>query len=376
MTFSLSVLKRFNRALCAGSGILLTAAVISACSGERDSLSQANGERDSTPERRVQLNGSGASFPFPIYSKWFKDFSNAENGIRVDYRVKGSGAGIQDFVNGAVDFAASDAAMSDDEIAKVKQGVVLLPMTAGEIVLAYNLEGIESLKLPRDIYPEIFLGKIDRWNHPKIAAANPGVELPNRTITVVTRSDSSGTTYVFTGHLSAINSNFKSAVGHAMTPNWPSRANFVKAPKNDGVAAQIKQTPGAIGYIEYGFAKLTNLQVALLENQSGNFTPPGPEAGTAALARAEFPTNPLPGSEVPNLIAWVSDPTGDNAYPIVSFTWLLVHTGQEGEKAAALQKLVNYMLSDEAQGQAYDLGYIPLPENVRKKVREAAEYIN
>jgi phosphate transport system substrate-binding protein len=139
----------------------------------------------------VRLNGSGASFPFPIYSKWFKDFSKANNNVRVDYQAEGSGAGIQDFTNQVVDFAGSDAAMSDKEIAKVRNGVVLLPVTAGEIVLTYNLKGVKELNLPRDVYPEIFMGKITKWNDPKIAAANPGAKLPNKTIKVVVRSDSS-----------------------------------------------------------------------------------------------------------------------------------------------------------------------------------------
>jgi phosphate transport system substrate-binding protein len=159
----------------------------------------------------LRLTGSGASFPFPLYSSWFKDFSKQTQGVTVDYQAKGSGAGIQDFINNTVDFAASDAAMSDEEIAKIKQGVVLLPMTAGEIVLSYNLEGVKELKLPREVYPDIFAGKITKWNDPKIAAANPGVKLPDQKITVVARSDSSGTTYVFTGHLSAISEAFKSS---------------------------------------------------------------------------------------------------------------------------------------------------------------------
>ncbi|HUM96070.1 MAG TPA: phosphate ABC transporter substrate-binding protein PstS, partial [Candidatus Competibacter sp.] len=175
----------------------------------------------------LRLTGSGASFPFPLYSSWFKDFSRQTQGVTVDYQAKGSGAGIQDFTNNTVDFAASDAAMSDEEIAKIKQGVVLLPMTAGEIVLSYNLDGVRELKLPRDVYPDIFAGKIAKWNDPKIAAANPGVKLPDQNITVVARSDSSGTTYVFTGHLSEINPAFKSSVGHGTTVQWPTA--FVKA---------------------------------------------------------------------------------------------------------------------------------------------------
>ena len=300
----------------------------------------------------VKLNGSGASFPFPIYAKWFKDFSKENDGIRVDYQAKGSGAGIQDLINGVVDFAASDAAMKDDEMAQVKQGVVLLPMTAGEVVLAFNLDGVDELKLPRDVYPEIFLGNITKWNDPKIAAANPGVDLPDEDITVVVRSDSSGTTYVFTGHLSYIDDAFKAAVGQAKAPNWPDSDRFIKAPKNDGVTAQIKQIPGSIGYIEYGYAKLTKQPTAMLENKSGKFVAPGPESGAAALASAEFPGGTLPNSDVPNLIAWVWDPAGEDAYPIATMTWLLLYKDQDDDKAAALRKLVEYCTSEEAQGQA------------------------
>jgi phosphate transport system substrate-binding protein len=323
----------------------------------------------------VKLNGSGASFPFPIYSKWFKDFSKANKDIRVDYQAKGSGAGIQDLINGVVDFAASDAAMNDDEMAQVEQGVVLLPMTAGEVVLAYNLKGVDELKLPRAVYPEIFLGKITKWNDPKIAEANPGVDLPDEDITVVVRSDSSGTTYVFTGHLSTISEAFKEEVGQAKAPNWPDSDKFIKAPKNDGITAQIKQIPGSIGYIEYGYAKLTNQPTAMLENAAGNFVAPGPESGAAALASAEFPEGTLPNSDVPNLIAWVWDPKGADAYPIATMTWLLLYKDQDDDKAAALRKLVEYCVSDEAQGQADGLGYIPLPAEVIAKVLDAVKFV-
>ena len=169
----------------------------------------------------TRLIGSGASFPFPIYSAWFKDFSKTA-GATVDYQAKGSGAGIQDFIKHTVDFAASDAAMTDEEIAQVEGGVVLLPMTAGEIVLAYNLPGSPTgLKLPRDVYPDIFLGKITKWNDPRIAAANPDVKLPDLPITVVRRSDSSGTTFVFTKHLSAISEDFKNGPGVGTSVQWP-----------------------------------------------------------------------------------------------------------------------------------------------------------
>ncbi len=334
-----------------------------------------------------KLHGSGASFPFPIYSAWFKQFSRDKKvkqeynstGARVDYQAKGSGAGIKDLQEGAVDFAGSDAAMDDEEMAvvKEKQGkdVVLLPMTAGEVVLAYNVEGVDALKLPRDLYPKIFSGDIDSWNDPAIAAANEGVELPDEKITVVVRSDSSGTTYVFTGHLSEISADFRDKVGQAKSPNWPDADNFIKAPKNDGVMAQIKQNPGTIGYVEYGYAKLTgHEQVAMLENKAGNFIAPGPESGAAAVASAEFPDARLP-SGAPDLRAWIYDPAGAESYPIASMTWLLLYSDYDDEELQVLKDLVGYVLSEDAQGQADSLGYIPLPADVIEQVKEALAFV-
>lgn len=320
----------------------------------------------------IKLTGSGASFPFPIYGSWFKDFSKQTKEATVDYQAKGSGAGIQDFINNTVDFAASDAAMKDEDIAKVKQGVVLLPMTAGEIVLSYNLEGVKELKLSRDVYVDIFMGKIEKWNDPKIAAVNSGVKLPDQKITVVARSDSSGTTYVFTGHLSAVSAEFKETVGHGTTVQWPK--SFVKSPKNDGVTATIKQTPGAIGYIEYAFAVATKQPMAMLENKAGKFMAPGDEAGKAALASAEFPTSTLPGSDTPDLRVWVSDPAGEQSYPIATFTWMLFYRDQDDNKAKVLRDLVEYGLT-KGQAMAPKMGYIPLPDNVVEKVRKAAALI-
>jgi phosphate transport system substrate-binding protein len=322
----------------------------------------------------VRLHGSGASFPFPIYAKWFKDFSAANRGIRVDYQAKGSGAGIRDFTNEVVDFAGSDAAMNDDEIAKVKNGVVLLPMTAGEIVLTYNLKGVKDLKLPRDVYADIFMGKIDKWNDARIVAANPGVKLPGDTIRVVVRSDSSGTTYVFTGHLSTISEDFKKAIGQGKAPQWPGSSNFVKSPKNDGITATVRQTPGAIGYIEYGYAKLTKSPVASLENKSGKFVSPGPGPGAAALSSTEFPSGNLPGSEVRDLRGWNYDPSAPEAYPIASFTWLMFPTNMGAERAEVAHKLIEYCLTT-GQESADMMGYVPLPDNVIEMSREAARHI-
>lgn len=322
--------------------------------------------------QEMRLTGSGASFPFPLYSAWFKDFSKQTQGVTVDYQAKGSGAGIQDFINNTVDFAASDAAMEDGDIAKVKQGVVLLPMTAGEIVLSYNLEGVKELKLPRDVYVDIFAGKIAKWSDSKIAAANPGVKFPDQNITVVARSDSSGTTYVFTGHLSAVSEEFKKTVGHGTTAQWPTR--FVKAPKNDGVTATIKQTPGAIGYIEYTYAMATKQPMAILQNKAGHFVSAGDKAGMAALASAEFPNKTLPGSNAPDLRVWLFDPAGAQSYPITTFTWMLFYQDQDDAKAKVLRDLVEYGLT-KGQAMAPKMGYIPLPDNVIAQVRKATALI-
>lgn len=328
----------------------------------------------------LELKGSGATFPYPIYAHWFRDFSQKHPGIRIKYRDKGSGAGIRDFVHGDVDFAASDAPLTMEEIARVRRGVVLLPTTAGEVVLAYNLQGVDRLRLPRDAYPDIFLGKIRRWNDPRIAAANPGVELPDMPITVATRSDSSGTSFILTCHLSSISPEFERRIGQTRMPDWPDSPVFTKAPGNQGVAARVKQTPGAIGYVEYGFANLVELPAAQLQNRAGSFISPNPQSSAAALAGVEFPEGKLPVSGAPDLMARIRDPEADNAYPIVGFTWLLLYSGgedaeQDDEKAAALHKLVSYMLSGEAQNQAAGLGYIPLPEKVREKARSAAGFI-
>ena len=316
--------------------------------------------------QEVKLIGSGASFPFPIYSAWFKDFSKQNKGVTVDYQAKGSGAGIQDFTNKTVDFAASDAAMTDDEIAKVASGVVLLPVTAGEIVLAYNLPGNpKELKLPRDVYPDIFLGKVTKWNDPRIVAANPSLKLPDLPITVVSRSDSSGTTFVFTKHLSAINEAFAKEVGNGTTVQWPKSDKIVAAPKNDGVTATIKQTPGAVGYIEYGYAKLTKADFALLQNKAGQFILADTKSGQATLATATLDSR---------LRGWIEDPVGADAYPIATFTWLLFYEKQDAKKAEWLRKLVDYCVTT-GQKISDSMGYIPLPANIIEKIKTASAQI-
>jgi len=315
----------------------------------------------------LRLKGSGASFPFPLYGRWFKDYSKANSGVTVDYQAKGSGAGVKDFINKTVDFAASDAAMTDEEIKSVEKGVQLLPMTAGKIVLAYNLSGgPEELKLSREAYTKIFLGQITKWNDPIIAKANTGATLPDTDITVVRRADASGTTFVFTQHLSAISEDWKKGPGAGTTVNWASSDKFVASPKNDGVAATIKQTPGAIGYIEYGFAKLAKLGMASLENKSGKFIKPTTESGQAALAGVNLPDD---------MRAWVLDPEGAEAYPIVTYTWMLFYKKYDDPKMAeAIRQVVKYCLTD-GQKVSAEMGYIPLPDQVVQVVSKAADNI-
>ncbi len=315
---------------------------------------------------KVRLVGSGASFPFPIYASWFKDFSRKSGGITVDYQAKGSGAGVQDLINKTVDFAGSDSAMTDEQIAKVASGVQLLPLTAGEVVLAYNLPGVKELRLSREIYPAIFLGKITKWNDPKIKAANPGADLPDLNITVVRRADSSGTTFVFTNHLSAISPEWKKAIGAGNSVNWPSSDKIVAAPKNDGVTATVKQTAGAIGYIEYSYAKLAKVPFALLENKARQYVTAGGEAGAEALLNAKLPAD---------MRLWLPDPEGAKSYPITSYTWMLFYKQySDPAKAAALRQLVEYCLTD-GQKMSEQMGYIPLPAAVVAEVRKGVANI-
>lgn len=255
--------------------------------------------------------------------------------------------------------------MKDEEIQAMNREVLMLPMTAGGIVLAYNLPGVETgLKLPREVYVDILLGEITQWNDPRIAAANPGVTLPDQAITVVYRSDGSGTTGVFTKHLSEISEKWKERVGEGKTVEWPTG---IGGKGNEGVTASIQQTAGSIGYVEYGYAKNNNISMAALENKSGNFITPSDEAASKTLAAVELPDN---------LRAFIADPEGSESYPIVTYTWLLAYQNYDDpQKAKALEAVIEYGLN-EGQGLAAELGYVPLPLNVRQKVAAQANVIS
>jgi len=313
----------------------------------------------------VTLQGTGATFPAPLYQRWFSDYNKLHPEVQINYQALGSGAGVKQFTEGLVNFGASDAAMTDEEIAAVKDGVVLLPMTAGSIVLGYNLPGAPAnLKLSREAYAGIFLGKITKWNDPKIAAVNAGAKLPDTPITVVTRSDGSGTTFVFTTHLAAINPDWKSGPGAGKSVNFPVG---VAGKGNPGVTALIKQTPGSIGYIEYGYAVQTKTPMAMLENKAGKYVDVDLPSAARALAAVELPAD---------LRAWLPDPTSADAYPIVTYTWLLCYKKYADPKIAqALKAIVLYGLGD-GQKVSAELGYVPLPPAVVQAVTKAVEQIS
>jgi len=311
----------------------------------------------------VKLQGAGASFPAPLYQKWFKAYSTTHPGVEIDYQSVGSGSGIKSVVDKTVDFGASDAAMSPADQARVDGGVQLLPMTAGCIVLTYKLEGVTDLKLSRKAYSGIFLGKVKTWNDPLIAQSNPGVKLPDTPINVVVRADGSGTTFVFTKHLSAISPEFAKDPGANTLPNWPVGT---RSKGNEGVTASIMTTPGSIGYIEYGYAKSQNLPMASLENKSGAYVSAGTASAQAALASVPLPDD---------LIAWASDPEAKDAYPIATYTWLLCYKQYHDKaKLQTLRDLLTYCLTD-GQKESEALGYIPLPPEVADKVKAAIQNI-
>jgi phosphate transport system substrate-binding protein len=336
-----------GKRIAVGALTLVSALFLSACSGSKGNS--------------VKLQGAGASFPAPLYQKWFKNYNAAHPNVQVDYQSVGSGTGVKSFMDKTVDFAASDAAMKPDDMAKVEGGVQLLPMTAGAIVLAYNLPDVPNLRLSREDYAGIFLGKITKWNDPRIVKANPGAKLADQPINVVVRADGSGTSYVFSKHLSAISPEFASTVGANTQPNWPVGT---KSKGNEGITAGLLTTPGSIGYVEYGYAHSQNLHMATLENKSGNYVAATTDSSKAALASAELP---------PDMIVWVSDPTASDAYPIVTFTWMILYKKYpDKEKLDALKGLVAYGLTD-GQKESEALGYVPLPDNIASKAKAAVE---
>lgn len=320
----------------------------------------------------ITLYGGGASFPAPLYIKWFKDFNRAHPDVQVNYNAFGSGAGKANLVAGRLDFAGSDIRMPDEQIAGVARGVVQIPMTAGAVVLVYNLEGIQGLRLSREAYTGIFLGTVNNWRHPLIRQNNQGIELPDKEITVVARVDSSGTTHVLTRHLSAVSEEFAKEVGVSQKPVWPQRikteGRLEKIAGNGGVAKLVKVLPGSIGYTEYSYAYFTNIAMAALQNKAGSFTFPTTHAFLETIAEADLAATAA-GSPLP------INPEGQGAYPIVSLTWLLCfETYEDPLKLQALRSVLDYCLN-VGQKHIIQTGYLPLVEPLLSEARQKANTI-
>ncbi|WP_414548064.1 phosphate ABC transporter substrate-binding protein PstS [Anabaena sp. CCY 0017] len=371
----LSRIQRIKKSrLAATASVLALTFSLGACGTEQASDTPGGTATDATATSPVKLDlggdvaltGAGASFPAPLFQSWFADLNKKYPNLQVNYQSVGSGAGVEQFTKGTVDFGASDVAMKDEEIQQVPQdkGVILLPVTAGGIVLAYNLPGVTDLNLPRDLYTDIVLGKVKTWNDPRIVAANPDANLPDQPIAWIHRSDGSGTTGVFTKHLATISPEWKDKVGEGKTVDWPVG---VGGKGNEGVTAQIKQTQGSMGYIEYGYAKQQNLSYAALENKAGKFVKYNDDSASQTLAAIQLPEN---------LRAFEPDPEGDGSYPIVSFSWILAYKNYANPvKAKAMEATIEYVLT-EGQKISGELGYIPLPQAVIEKVAAAADQIS
>jgi len=313
----------------------------------------------------INLTGAGATFPYPIYSKWFSEYNKAHPDVKINYQSIGSGGGVKQITEKTVDFGASDAPMSDYEMTLVKAPLVHIPTVLGAVVLAYNLPEIgEDLKLTGENVADIFLGNITKWNDPKIAAVNPGKNLPDTVIVVAHRSDGSGTSYVFTDYLSKVSHTWKGKVGTGKSVNWPAGLG---GKGNEGVTGLIKQTPGSIGYIELGYALQNKIPFASVKNKSGDFIKPSIESVSAAAAGVKLPED---------YRVSITDADGKDAYPISAFTYLLVYKKQaDAVKGKALVDFLKWAMH-EGQKAAPALYYSPLPEAVGSRVDQTIAQIS
>ena len=337
---------------------VLLGSLLTNCSSSRSGTTETK-----VPVGAVALAGAGSTFDSILFKNWFSIFQHDNPNTYITYDVVGSGEGVRRFIGknvndgDRVDFGASDAAMTDAQITLAGQDVLMVPITAGGVVLAYNLPGFEGdLKLSRKAYVGIFLGEVTNWKDKLIAQSNPGVKLPDLTITTVIRRDGSGTTFAFTNHLAAISDTWRTRYGAHTLIDWPGMA--MRAPGNEGVAGRIQQSEGSIGYIEYGFAQELDLKTAFLENKEGKFVKASGLSIIAGLERAQLPDN---------MRAFVPDPAGPDSYPIVTYSWILLRkSNSETAKAKLIHDLFSWCLQD---GQRYApiAGYVPLPATVAVK---------
>jgi phosphate transport system substrate-binding protein len=315
----------------------------------------------------VDLTGAGATFPYPIYSKWFNDYAQA-TGVKINYQSIGSGGGIRQLSEQTVDFGASDSPMSDQELANAKGGAVMhFPTVMGAVVITYNVPGVgKRLNLSGDVIADIFSGKVTKWNDPRIVAQNRGVALPNSDILVVHRSDGSGTTYIFSDYLSAVSPSWSGTLGKGKEIKWPVGLG---GKGNEGVAGQVKQTPGSIGYVELAYAKQNKLPYANVRNATGRYVTPTIASVTAAAAGMKLPKN------TDYRVSIVNAP-GKDSYPISSMTWILVYQNQIDR--AKGQKLVDFLRWAYTSGakSAESLDYAPLPAAMRAQLERRLATIN
>jgi phosphate transport system substrate-binding protein len=311
---------------------------------------------------QTSLTGAGATFPNPIYSKWFSEY-NKKTGVQINYQSIGSGGGIKQYTEGTVDFGASDGPMTEDQMQAVGGHVLHIPTVMGAVVLTWNLPalGATVLKFDGPTLVDIFLGKVTKWNDKRLTALNPGVKLPDQDIIVVHRSDGSGTSYIFTDYLSKISDEWKNKVGKATSVNWPVGLG---GKGNEGVTQQVKQTEGSLGYVELIYAEANKLPYAEVKNASGQFVKPSLESVTQAASSAKFDKNT-------DFRVSITNAPGQGSYPISSFTWLLVRPDMKDvEKGKAMKGFLEWMVSPEAQSMASGLVYAPLPKEVVELVKE------
>jgi phosphate transport system substrate-binding protein len=340
-----------------GSGGNLPSAGGSATTAATGTSTTGGGTGTTGGTLSASLNGAGATFPKPLYIEWIGGFQAINSGVKINYQGIGSGGGIEQFTKLTVDFGASDAPMKDEEIAAAEAAsgakVLHIPTVFGAVVMAYNLKEAPELKLDSDTVVAMFLGEVTKWNDPKIAALNPGMTLPDKAIQVVHRSDSSGTTNIFTGYLTEVSTSWKDKVGKGKEVKWPAG---VGGQGNDGVAAVVQQQAGSIGYVELSYAIESKLTMASFKNKAGNFITPSLESTSAAAEGATFPED---------LRFSLSNSAGAQAYPIVGATWILAYDKmKDPAKAAALKAWLTWSLND-GTAIAQELGYAPLPADLK-----------
>ena len=316
-----------------------------------------------TASAQMMINGAGATFPYPIYSKWFDEYAKVDPSVRFNYQSIGSGGGQKQILAQTVDFGASDGPMSDDNLTKAPGKILHIPTVAGAVVMTYNLPGNPALKLDGETIADIFLGKIKKWNDPKIAALNPGAKLPENEIVVAHRSDGSGTTFIFTDYLSKVSAEWKQKAGNNTSVNWPTG---IGGKGNEGVSGQVKQTPGAIGYVELIYAIQNKMPYAEVKNAAGQFVKASIESVTAALGTANIPDD---------FRFSMTNAPGESAYPIAGATWLLVYEQQKDP--AKGKKLIEFLkwAMTKGEGMAKDLNYAPLPNEVQQRVLQRIDEI-